>query len=126
LLPRWIGVNRRRRHSAARAHPVGRDFKRLRAGECGGGTQRLFEYLILVSTSSTLWLYLACALAALRLGVSRALAVAGAAYALWALWGADLKASGLSVVLMVAGLPIYWWAARERAVMRAEDRYSAG
>jgi APA family basic amino acid/polyamine antiporter len=92
----------------------------------GGGTQRLFEYLILLSTSSTLWLYLACALAALRLGVSRALAVIGTLYALWALWGADLKASGLSLLLMVAGLPIYWWARRRRAVNTSGDGYSAG
>ena len=68
---------------------------------------------------------LACALAALRLGVSRALAAVGTIYALWALWGADLKASGLSLVLMVAGLPIYWWAVRERAVKGPVDRYSA-
>jgi len=126
LLPRWLcgtdtaGTPRRALLVSGLISSV---FVLVNAG---GGTQKLFEYLILLSTSSTLWLYLACALAALRLGVSPALAVVGTLYALWALWGADLKASGLSLVLMVAGLPIYWWARRERAVNTIGDGYSAG
>jgi len=73
----------------------------------------LFEYLLLLSTSATLWLYLACALAAWRLRVCRPLAVLGAGYALWALWGAGIAASGMSFILMVSGLPIRLWSRRE-------------
>jgi APA family basic amino acid/polyamine antiporter len=73
----------------------------------------LFEYLLLLSTSATLWLYLACALAAWRLRVCRRLAVLGAGYALWALWGAGIAASGMSFILMVSGLPIRLWSRRE-------------
>lgn len=62
-----------------------------------------------MSTSATLWLYLACALAALRLGVARIPALLGALYALWTLWGAGIGASGLSFVLMALGLPIWLW-----------------
>jgi APA family basic amino acid/polyamine antiporter len=74
--------------------------------------QGLFEFLLLLSTSASLWLYLACALAAVRLRVAVPWAVAGAVYALWTLWGAGTAASALSLVLMLAGLPIYAWARR--------------
>jgi APA family basic amino acid/polyamine antiporter len=75
--------------------------------------QGLFEFLLLLSTSAALWLYLACALAAFRLGVARVPAVIGAAYALWTLWGAGVEASALSLALMAAGLPLWWWTRRE-------------
>jgi len=83
------------------------------------GLQALFEFLLLLSTSATLWLYLACALAAIKLGVSRGFAVVGVVYSLWTLWGADLKASALSLALMLAGLPLYWWARRTQALKAA-------
>lgn len=77
--------------------------------------QGLFEFLLLLATSATLWLYLACSLAAWKLGIARAFAVVGIAYSLWTLWGAGVEASALSLVLMLAGLPVWWWARRERA-----------
>jgi APA family basic amino acid/polyamine antiporter len=87
--------------------------------------QGMFEYLLLLSTSATLWLYLACAMAALKLGIARGLAAIGAVYALWTLWGAGIDASGLSLVLMLAGLPLWWLSRRGRAVKAAADRYDA-
>ena len=89
------------------------------------GMQDLFEFLLLLTTSASLWFYLACALAALRLNVVRPAALVGAGFATWTLWGAGIGASGLSLVLMVAGLPLYWWARRERAVKAPAERYSA-
>ncbi|WP_395333201.1 amino acid permease [Novosphingobium sp. BL-8H] len=80
--------------------------------------QSLFEYLLLLSTSATLWLYLACALSALKLGIGRPAAVLGAAYALWTLWGAGIGASGLSFVLMALGLPIWLLVRRKAAEQR--------
>jgi basic amino acid/polyamine antiporter, APA family len=74
--------------------------------------QALFEYLLLLSTSATLWLYLACALAAWRLRVCRVLALFGAVYAIWTLWGAGIGASGMSFILMALGLPIWLWTRR--------------
>ncbi|MFT4054468.1 MAG: amino acid permease [Novosphingobium sp.] len=73
----------------------------------------LFEYLLLLSTSATLWLYLACALAAWKLQVCRPFALVGALYSLWALWGAGIAASGMSFILMASGLPIWLWARHE-------------
>ena len=72
----------------------------------------LFQFMALLSTSATLWLYLACAASALRLKVAVPIALLGAAYALWTLWGAGLSTSGLSLLLMVGGLPLYWWTLR--------------
>ncbi|MEE4450166.1 amino acid permease [Novosphingobium resinovorum] len=75
--------------------------------------QGLFEYLLLLSTSATLWLYLACAMAAWKLRVCRPFAAIGAAYALWTLWGAGIGASGLSFILMALGLPLWLWTRRD-------------
>jgi len=126
LLPRWIGgtdasgTPRRALIVSALAASV---FAVLNAS---GGLKAAFEFMLVLSTSATLWLYVAIALAAIRLGVSRWLAVVGLSYALWTLWGAGMWGSGLSLVLMAAGLPIYWWARRERAVAPGGERYSAG
>jgi APA family basic amino acid/polyamine antiporter len=75
--------------------------------------QGIYEFVLLLSTSAALWLYLACALAAWRLKVVRPFAAVGAVYAIWTLWGAGIEASGWSLVLMLAGLPLYWWAKRD-------------
>jgi APA family basic amino acid/polyamine antiporter len=76
--------------------------------------QGIYEFVLLLSTSAALWLYLACALAAWRMKVVRVFALIGAAYALWTLWGAGVEASAWSLALMASGLPLYWWARRER------------
>ena len=67
----------------------------------------LFAFMALLSTSATLWLYLALAISALRLGVVRIIAAIGGLYALWTLWGAGTDASGLSLILMLTALPVY-------------------
>jgi len=76
----------------------------------------LFQFMILLSTSATLVLYLACALAALRLqqlraiAVSRALlvvAVLGAVYSVWTLYGAGHEALLWGAALLVVGILMY-------------------
>src|SRR3546814_18887126 len=68
-------------------------------------TAEMFNFMAVLSTSVTLWLYLACAGAALRLGVAMPVAALGLIYAVWTLWGAGLGARPLSLILMAAGLP---------------------
>ncbi|KAA9017496.1 amino acid permease [Sphingobium limneticum] len=78
------------------------------------GLVALFTAMALLATSATLWLYVGCALASLRFRLVVPAAVIGLGYALWTLWGAGLVASGSSILLMLAGLPFYWWARRGR------------
>ena len=85
-------------------------------GESAG---KLFLWLALVTTSVTLWLYLGCALAALKFRVAVLPALLGTAYALFALWGAGIGTSALSILLMVSGLPVWWWCGRSRDVSGA-------
>ncbi|MBS0457520.1 MAG: amino acid permease [Proteobacteria bacterium] len=86
----------------------------------------VFNFMILLSTTATLVMYLLCALAVLRLlqrgvsipGSTAALALVGAlgaAYALWALWGAGAQALLWGGALLLAGLPVYFWMRRGRA-----------
>lgn len=72
-------------------------------------TSEMFTFMAVLSTSVTLWLYLACAAAALRLRVAIPVALAGLAYAIWTLWGAGIGVSAMSLILMIAGLPLYVW-----------------
>lgn len=72
----------------------------------------LFSFMALLTTSVTLWLYLACAAVALKRKIAVPFALLGLVFGVWSLWGAGLDASGLSIVLMLAGLPLYWWTRR--------------
>lgn len=72
----------------------------------------LFTFMALLTTSVTLWLYLACAAVAVKRGIAVPFAILGLLFGVWSLWGAGLEAAGLSVLLMFAGLPLYWWARR--------------
>ena len=57
----------------------------------------------------------------MRLNVARPVAVLGVVFAIGTLWGAGIVASGLSLVLMAAGLPLYWWARSSRKRGSAEQ-----
>ncbi|MGL5838290.1 MAG: APC family permease [Sphingorhabdus sp.] len=73
----------------------------------------LFTYTALLTTSVVLWLYLAVAIIAWKRHVARPIAVIGIAFCFWSLWGAGLAISLSSIALMLAGLPLYWWARRK-------------
>jgi APA family basic amino acid/polyamine antiporter len=89
----------------------------------------MFTFLILLSTTATLVLYLATALAALWLlhrrriavqgpsaGLLAAAAVLGSLYALWTFYGAGKDALFWGLVLMVASVPVYFLMKRGAAV----------
>ena len=88
----------------------------------------LFQFMLLLSTSATLVLYLSCSLAALRLqqlrviqvsGVLLAVASLGAVYSVWTLYGAGYDALKWGAALLIAGVLLY-------AVMRLRDPSAAG
>lgn len=68
----------------------------------------LLDFMLRLTTAATLWLYLGICLAALKLGVSSVAAVAGMAFALWAMVSAGFEPVALSLLLMVSALPLYW------------------
>lgn len=83
-----------------------------------------FTFVLLLSTTASLVMYFACALAALKLKLagklqasSTLIVIAGAAalYALWAIYGAGAEAVGWGLALLVAGIPVYFIARRDTA-----------
>lgn len=95
----------------------------------------LFTFMILLSTAAILFMYLACALAALKLSatgelkrtrVIEAVAVLAALYSLWTIYGAGGEAVGWGVVLLVAGVPIYFLCRRGGAAEAAEPGVRVG
>lgn len=80
----------------------------------------LFTFMALLTTSVTLWLYLACAAVALKHRIAVPFALLGLVFGVWSLWGAGIEASGWSIVLMFAGLPLYWWTRRK--ILPTSDR----
>lgn len=86
---------------------------------------QLFTFLILVSTTSSLVMYLACSLAALKLHMKRtlspsaaffAIAAVAAIYSVWTIYGAGFEAAGWGGVLLLAGLPVYFMIRRYPAL----------
>jgi APA family basic amino acid/polyamine antiporter len=84
---------------------------------------KLFEFLILVATTASLVLFLACAAAALKLSMQgrvrqstgfRLIALVGVIYSIWTLIGAGLEATGWGLALLAMGLPVYAVMSRRR------------
>jgi APA family basic amino acid/polyamine antiporter len=83
----------------------------------------LFAFMALLSTAASLVAYLSCSLAALRLQaigrippspVLPAVAVAGAAYSIWAIYGAGAEPALWGAALLLSGLPVYMMMRRNR------------
>ena len=70
----------------------------------------LFAFMTLLSTVSTLVLYAACAIAALKQSITRlakGVAALGLLFALWTFYGAGLEACLWGAALLIAGIPIW-------------------
>jgi APA family basic amino acid/polyamine antiporter len=76
----------------------------------------MFSFLALVTTVSSLFLYVAVSLAGLMLvarkqiasAVLLLVAVPGLIFSLWAFWGAGKEPSLWGLALLATGIPIYW------------------
>jgi APA family basic amino acid/polyamine antiporter len=77
----------------------------------------LFTFIALVATTASLFAYLACALAALKLQATRriapttaltVIALLAGVYSVWTLVGAGGQAVLLGVGLLAIGAPFYW------------------
>ncbi|PTS72657.1 amino acid permease [Sphingomonas sp. HMWF008] len=67
-----------------------------------------FAFVALLTTCSSLWFYLAACVSALVRRIAPVTASLGIAFSLFAFWGAGGAASGLSLLLMLAAVPLYW------------------
>jgi len=73
-------------------------------------TAELFTFMALLTTSATLWLYLASALAALKQrpkGLPRVVIFLGLAFTLFAFYGSGIEANLWSLALLAGGAAIY-------------------
>lgn len=114
LLPRWF-ASTDAKGTPIRALIVSSIFASLLViANSNKSTAGLFSFMALLSTSATLWLYLACTIAAFIHKVALPTAIIGLPFCLWSLWGAGWDVSLLSIALSLAGLPLYWWARREQ------------
>jgi APA family basic amino acid/polyamine antiporter len=68
----------------------------------------VFQAVAVLTTCTTLWLYLAVCVAAVMRRIAVPAAAIGAAFSLFAFWGAGWQASGLSLVLMLTAVPLYF------------------
>ena len=108
VFPQWLG-----RTTAigtpVRAQLVSSAFTSLLiVSNYSGSLAAVFTFVILISTVSTLFLYVAAAVAALKLRIGSIFAALGLAFAGFAFWGAGRQATLWGVALLAAGLPIYW------------------
>ena len=107
LLPRWFA------RVSARDVPVGVLLlssalaSALVLSHASVSLGGIFTFAMLLSTCSTLSLYLAICVAALVRRVAPGAAAIGVLFALFAFWGAGWEASGLSLVLMLTAIPVY-------------------
>lgn len=125
-LPAWFGKTNRR-DAPVRALLVSSALASiLLLANSSKSMGSMFSFMALLSTSASLWLYLAVAIAAAWLRVALPFALVGIAYALWAMWGAGFSVSLLSLALMVSGLPLYFWARRSAAAQQAADERTVG
>lgn len=68
----------------------------------------IFTFAALLTTCASLWLYAAICVAALGRRIAVMPAIIGLLFSAAAMWGAGWEASGLSLVLMLSALPVYW------------------
>lgn len=81
----------------------------LMIGGATGAGADLLDFMLRLTTAASIWLYLGACVSALMLGRMRVLAVIGIGFSLWVLYGAGLEAGGLGIVLMLLGLPLYYF-----------------
>ena len=75
--------------------------------QLGEGLREILDFTITLTTASTLWLYLAVSLAALRARVALVPAVLGLVFSVVVMVAVGWWVSLLSLLLMLSGLPFY-------------------
>ena len=109
LLPRWMTVTNQHDVST-RLLAIGSSCASiliLSSAAGSGGLAGLLDFMLNLTAATSLLLYAAACIVAIRIGVTRIAAVLGLAFCCWAMWGSG-KAGLLAIVLMLTALPLYW------------------
>lgn len=115
MLPPWFGRTNRRGAAVPGIAAASTGAALLIVSERSGTLGALFELAVLLTTTVSLYFYAAFALAALRLRLAWLAPLLSLAFIAWAMWGAGLRSSLAGLALMVAGLPLFWWAQQRAA-----------
>lgn len=115
LLPRWFAQTSARDVSARSVLLASGLASLLILSGAIPGMENVLNFMLRLTTASTVWLYVGACVAALRLGVARVPAAIGLAFCAWVLAGAGIEAVALSIALMLTAVPLYWLRPREQA-----------
>lgn len=108
LLPRWFAQTTTRDVSARSVLLASGLASLLILSGAIPGMEDVLNFMLRLTTASTVWLYFGACVAALRLGVARIPAAIGGLFCLWVLAGAGTEAVLLSIALMLTAVPLYW------------------
>jgi basic amino acid/polyamine antiporter, APA family len=107
LLPAWVARTGRRDVPVRMLVLGSLCSTALILSNAGSGTLAgLLDFMLKLTTTATLWLYVGGCASALRIGIARPAAVLGLGFCAWAMWGAG-EAALLSLALMLSALPLY-------------------
>lgn len=112
VLPRWVGVTNSRDVPVGALVVASMLASILVLSNASRSTGALLDFMLRLTTASTLWIYIGACIAALKAGIARPAALGGLAFSFWAMWGSGLEAGGLSIVLILAAVPLYYLARR--------------
>jgi basic amino acid/polyamine antiporter, APA family len=114
VFPAWFGVTNAR-GAPVRALIVSSLISTiLVASNYSRSLNGLFVFMALFATVNTLFLYLLCSVAAIRLNLPKALAVVGAIYSIWTFYGAGFEPTAWGLVALATGVPVYFAVRRSR------------
>ena len=118
VFPAWLGVTSSR-GTPVRAHVVASLLLTVVVlMNYSRSMTELFEFVVLLSTTASLFMFLVCSLAALKLqlngelqarSVVLVIALLALLFAIWTIIGAGGEAVKWGLVLLAAGIPVYLW-----------------
>lgn len=108
LLPAWIGRTNRRDVPVTMLLLSSGLASLLLLSNASRSTSGLMDFMLRLTSATTIWLYVGAALAAWRLRILRPVALAALAFSAWVMIGSGTEAIVLSLVLMFSALPLYY------------------
>lgn len=80
----------------------------LTLASVSGFGERVIDFLLRLTTASSLWFYTGICLAALLVRARIPLALLGLGFSMWVLYGTGTEAAVLSIVLLALGVPLHF------------------